>query len=148
MRDVGGALGVPASDCHVCLPHEKAELISKWRSEGECVVMVGDGTNDAAALAAADAGISLGTNALASEGADAILLSRDLRGVSRAIEVSRYAVSVAQLGVTMGMGASIAQMGAAAVGILPEPAVSAWLQEAVDLGAILNSMRVLFVDFF
>ena len=148
VRDVGALLGVPASHCHVCLPHEKAELISRWRSEGECVVMVGDGTNDAAALAAADAGISLGTNALASEGADAILLSRDLRGVSRAIEVSRYAVSVAQLGVTMGMGASIAQMSAAAVGILPEPAVSAWLQEAVDLGAILNSMRVLFVDLF
>jgi Cu+-exporting ATPase len=72
------------------LPHEKAEKIKELQKEGNIISMIGDGINDAPALAQADAGIVLGSGAdIAIETGDVILINNDLESVIRAINLSK-----------------------------------------------------------
>jgi heavy metal translocating P-type ATPase len=126
-----------------CPPAEKVERV-RVEARRAVTVMVGDGVNDAPALAAADVGVAMGaTGATASaEVADAVLTVDRLDRLADAVEIARYARGVAVQSATVGMGLAVLAMGAAALGWLP-PVAGAFLQEGIDVLVILNALRAL-----
>jgi heavy metal translocating P-type ATPase len=127
-------------------PPEKLEVVRSLRARAGLgtVVMVGDGVNDAPALALADLGIAMGAAGatVSSETADAVITVDRVDRVADALHVGRRALRIARQSVLAGMAMSIAAMGVAAAGYLP-PVAGAFLQEVIDLAVILNALRAL-----
>ncbi len=125
-----------------CLPEEKVHVVKELEQQGQRVLMVGDGINDAPALASASVGMALGTQGLtaAASAADTVLLSTDILRVVRAVRIGRHVMRVALQGIWVGMGLSVIAMLFAAFGFIP-PAAGALLQEAFDVVVILNALR-------
>lgn len=126
-----------------CGPQEKVDRV-RAESDRAVTVMVGDGVNDAPALAAADVGVAMGaTGATASaDVADAVLTVDRLDRLADTVEIARYSRRIAVQSATVGMGLAVAAMGFAAVGLLP-PVAGAFLQEGIDVLVILNALRAL-----
>jgi Cu+-exporting ATPase len=91
-RTVAATLGIDEVEAGV-KPADKAARVQAMQARGRKVAMAGDGINDAPALAAADAGIAMGTGTdVAIETADVVLVKGDLRGIVRAIQLSRHSM--------------------------------------------------------
>ncbi len=124
------------------LPADKVEALGELRRRHGSVVMVGDGINDAPALAAATVGVAMGAHApaAAAEAADVVLLVDDVGRVADAIAISRRTRRIAMQSIGVGLGVSGALMVVAALGYIAPP-VGALLQEALDAAVILNALR-------
>jgi heavy metal translocating P-type ATPase len=127
-------------------PQEKLDVVRRLRGDPRCapVVMVGDGINDAPALATADVGIAMSNAAatVSSETADAVITVDRIDRVADAIVIGRRTVHIARQSVVGGIGLSMCGMALAAAGLLV-PLAGAIFQEAIDVAVILNALRAL-----
>lgn len=142
-RDITAGLDLDAVHAELT-PDQKVRLVQAERERHPPVMMVGDGVNDAPALAAADVGVAMGARgaAASSEAADVVLLVDHLDRLLPGIEIAQGARSIALQSVVAGIGLSVVGMVAAAFGYLT-PVQGALLQEAIDVAVILNALRAL-----
>lgn len=139
---VGAALGIDRV-IPECTPEDKVEAVAASRKQ-HVTVMVGDGVNDAPALAAADVGVAMGArgSTSSSEAADMVLVVDRLDRLVEALSISGRSRAIAVQSITVGMGLSLVAMGFAAFGYLT-PVLGALLQEGIDVVSILNALRAL-----
>lgn len=140
-RRIADAAGI-ANAIGEMTPEDKVRAIEGIIADGDAVVMVGDGTNDAPALSAATVGIAMAGHGggISAEAADMIITVDDLARVNEAVGISRRTIRIAKQSIWTGLGLSGIAMGFAALGYIP-PVFGALFQEAIDVAVIVNALR-------
>ena len=144
--DVAESVGISIGVDRILSERDPADKVDavKAESDGGVTIMVGDGVNDAPALAAADVGVAMGARGAtaSSEAADVVLVVDRLDRLAEAIRVAKRSRGIAVQSVLIGMGLSFGGMLLGAVGLLPVVG-GALFQEAIDVAVILNALRAL-----
>ena len=140
-RAVADAVGIERVISEV-LPDEKAEVVRSLRAEGRVVAMVGDGVNDAPALATADLGIAVVTGTdIAIDAADVILVREDLTAAPDAIRLARATLRTIRGNLLWAFGYNVAALPLAAFGLL-NPLIGAGAMALSSLFVVTNSLRL------
>ena len=144
--DVAESVGISIGVDRILSERDPTDKVDAVKAEGDggVTIMVGDGVNDAPALAAADVGVAMGARGAtaSSEAADVVLVVDRLDRLAEAIRVAKRSRGIAVQSVLIGMGLSFGGMVLGAVGLLPVVG-GALFQEAIDVAVILNALRAL-----